>query len=545
MRRLAAFLVMMLALAFAGAASGEVSTRIVGPAQPPAAVQSEWPAMTYLVLGPSACGGSVIAARWVITAAHCASGVAAADIRAWPGAYDTNALGPAARVDTSLPYPAYDPVTKAWDYALLRLASPTSATPVQLISPFDESVFAGELLAGSQAYIAGWGITNDGNESATLLHVAGGIPLISDTSCATTMYPTPLGDGSTFSASSMFCAGNSPQTGGRPYPNYDTCQGDSGGPIMVSIRGSRVLAGLTSWGEGCGQTNDPGVYSRLVALTPNSWICDTVTSPTAITATATGSTAATVSWTPDTTTCPWNNPSVQVTASPGGATASALLGSGGVTLSGLTPGATYTLSARVTSSGATPPPATATVALPTPASPAVPESPKAATTPPCTKTFFQQDGRTARTQKAPDGTNAVRVVSRLRIYEDAQPWCRVDLTFIFRNRKTGARLAQLPGSTLGFRRLTGRDFSAPVVGWPTAREFRFEGSDSTGLNRKDARLVLVSFLRKTSSMPAQSNIELMVVRRVPKDAAQASSAANPLFAQKNVFGTGIGWATVS
>ena len=139
----------------------------------------------------------------------------------------------------------------------------------------------------------------------------------------------------------------------------------------------------------------------------------------------------------------------------------------------------------------------------------------------------------------------MRVVSRIRIYEDAEAWCRVNLTFIFRNKKTGARLAQLPGSTLGFRKLTGKDFSAPVVGWPTAREFRFEGSDSTGLGRKDARLVLVSFLRRTRAMPSQSNIELVVVRRIPQDPAQASSATNPLFAQKNTFGTAVGWAAVS
>ena len=93
--------------------------------------------------------------------------------------------------------------------------------------------------------------------------------------------------------------------------------------------------------------------------------------------------------------------------------------------------------------------------------------------------------------------------------------------------------------------LTGKDFSAPVVSWPTAREFRFEGSDTTGLGRRDARLVLVSYLTRTRGMPAQSNIELVIVRRIPTNAAQAAAASNPLFAQKNSFGTAIGWAVVS
>ena len=41
----------------------------------------------------------------------------------------------------------------------------------------------------------------------------------------------------------------------------DTCQGDSGGPIFVKKPSGRVLQiGLTSFGNGCGARNFPGVY---------------------------------------------------------------------------------------------------------------------------------------------------------------------------------------------------------------------------------------------------------------------------------------------
>ena len=62
----------------------------------------------------------------------------------------------------------------------------------------------------------------------------------------------------------MFCAGY--PSGGR-----DSCQGDSGGPMVDS---SGVLAGVVSWGRGCGLLDFPGVYSRVSAVV--DWIDDEI-----------------------------------------------------------------------------------------------------------------------------------------------------------------------------------------------------------------------------------------------------------------------------
>ena len=50
----------------------------------------------------------------------------------------------------------------------------------------------------------------------------------------------------------------------------DSCQGDSGGPLM-SFRSRRwYIDGTTSYGDGCGLSNHPGVYARVTFYVP--WI---------------------------------------------------------------------------------------------------------------------------------------------------------------------------------------------------------------------------------------------------------------------------------
>ena len=50
----------------------------------------------------------------------------------------------------------------------------------------------------------------------------------------------------------------------------DTCDGDSGGPLVCRLGGAHVVMGVTSWGQGCGRNDYPGVYTRVATYV--EWI---------------------------------------------------------------------------------------------------------------------------------------------------------------------------------------------------------------------------------------------------------------------------------
>ena len=65
---------------------------------------------------------------------------------------------------------------------------------------------------------------------------------------------------------------------GHQMPSWvrDACFGDSGGPLSVMINSTLQIAGIVSWGVGCGRAGYPGVYTDVSRYA--DWMCPYVTS---------------------------------------------------------------------------------------------------------------------------------------------------------------------------------------------------------------------------------------------------------------------------
>lgn len=231
---------------------------IVGGVEVNPKFKYEWTAALEYNVGGQFCGGTLINASWVLTAAHCSVGVNPAQVRIVVHRHDLGAsVASENAVQRSVSrinvHPNYNRLTLNNDVALWQLSSPvTGVSTVPIDGDGDFSA------VGVISTVAGWGATREGGAGSDVLREVD-VPVISNTLC-NQQYGGDITD-------AMLCA--YVDGGGK-----DSCQGDSGGPLFVNKNSNPVLIGVVSWGQGCARDNYAGVYARVSYL--SGWILDTI-----------------------------------------------------------------------------------------------------------------------------------------------------------------------------------------------------------------------------------------------------------------------------
>ncbi|KAJ3595784.1 hypothetical protein NHX12_005087 [Muraenolepis orangiensis] len=188
---------------------------------------------------------------WVLTAAHCISNHLRFSVRL--GDYERfNVEGTEETLAVSqvFKHPGYSAQTVDNDIALLRLATPAPLSNYIVPACLPPPRMAERVLHvnGTVSVVTGWGKDSpEAGRFSSALNVIK-VPLVEHAACQLHM---------DFNVSeNMLCAGVLGSA-------VDACEGDSGGPMVTLYRDTWFLLGLVSWGEGCGQLNKLGVYTKV------------------------------------------------------------------------------------------------------------------------------------------------------------------------------------------------------------------------------------------------------------------------------------------
>lgn len=235
------------------AACGQrISGRIIGGKETSV---SKWPWQVSVQYGPvHICGGTIIDAQWVLTAAHCFfmnSMKILDDWKVYGGVSDLKQPMEGIPVSQVIINSNYSDDHDDYDIALMKLSRPLTLSAQ--IRPACLPMHGQRFQTGRSCFITGFGKTRENEDNTSPKLREAEVKLIDYKICNSDKvyegYLTPR----------MMCAGY--LQGGK-----DACQGDSGGPLVCEDNGRWYVAGVTSWGTGCGQKNKPGVYTRVTKL---------------------------------------------------------------------------------------------------------------------------------------------------------------------------------------------------------------------------------------------------------------------------------------
>ncbi|XP_040484176.1 serine protease 44-like [Ursus maritimus] len=228
---------------------GQRSMRIAGGLP---AAERKWPWQVSLqARDRHMCGGSLIASRWVLTAAHCIIGHEEYTVRLG----DTHSHS---HSKTTLVVPVedivchrfYDAKTLRHDIALVLLSF--SVNYSSYIQPVCLPERAFHVESGTECWVAGWGRLAGGETVS--VHLQETKQLILHYKKCNQILLTRLGSLRNLVKKGMICGYQDGKS---------LCKGDSGGPLVCELNATWVQVGIVSWGVGCGRKNYPGVYTEV------------------------------------------------------------------------------------------------------------------------------------------------------------------------------------------------------------------------------------------------------------------------------------------
>lgn len=204
------------------------------------------------------CGGTIIDAEWIVTAAHCVVNRSAFGIGVLTGAASLSSsiftTSKISAVNQIFVHENYDSSLTNNDIALIRLAE-----PLNLTTGIREAVsMASEVVStGTDLLVTGWGATT--NEMTDY-------PSVLQKSVQQVLSADECGDfGDAFDQETQLCVGVA------PYDTIAPCAGDSGGPAVDVSGAEPVLVGLTSYGNAAGCiAGVPSSFTKLAAY--GDWI---------------------------------------------------------------------------------------------------------------------------------------------------------------------------------------------------------------------------------------------------------------------------------